>query len=849
MKQLVIMPGGFHPFHAGHLALYQSALQAFPGADVKVAATNDTSTRPFPFKLKEKLAQLAGVPPGDFYQVKSPFRADEITRNYDPADTQLIFVRSKKDADKPPVPGGIKRDGNPAYLQPISRNMAPMTQHAYMAYLPTVTFGPGMQSATEIRTAWPELDERRRTALVMSLYPHTQKNPKLAKTVVKMLDTAMGTELTEVLDTKAGKSNHAHWNASDPDMIKFTFTASNGVEYQLDFLEPYIGPDEMSPYDFFDSDEVYNKSKFVSFEQITQDMKGGYPVTKQGIEGTGSAAEVFGIVVNAIIQYVKKARPALLYFQAAEPNRRALYARMIRRILPGLPGWASTADDAGQFAIYNRRAIKSAMGTQAQDVTESHRIVTELRNTMYQYIKSIAPKWPDYVVRDWLYKGRGKNKNYNINSRDIKNEIIEMISDAGLTPDTQWQLVPDMKFTMDMFDPMTKQRLIGRAGGHSDLGMGIPRDKERHATQAALAQQQGGIRKEPVILIKTAKGYELLEGWHRTIQHFAKYPEGYTGPAWVAVAQGMNEATGDERFDSIMSRIRQEPAIPDPQMPPTDVKDLYQWAVKHHKPYHKIFAHWAMREGYKSVAPALQKAGNLDSDALDYWTPDVWKLWFGPGAEMPHHWSKERVPDELRDYLETVFDAYENIWQDWPTEYRQIGDRGVAEAFDNPYKTKTEKSEYGDVDMLAKLPDGTNLSIMFNHEGDNEWQVEFYRDNSQEVTGQGDSQRIFATVLAAIQKFVKKYQPDVIKFSAEKSNNSDSRSSLYDRLVSRFAQQLGYNDYSEEYMSSTMYELSKQSQGMDEEVTRQMSQGGLRASYQDKYNQPMMEDYLDEARS
>jgi hypothetical protein len=89
-------------------------------------------------------------------------------------------------------------------------------------------------------------------------------------------------------------------------MIKFNFTASNGVRYQLDFLEPYIGPDEMSPYDFFDSDEVYNKSKFVSFEQITQHMKGGHPVAKQGIEGTGSAAEVFGIVINAIIQYVKK---------------------------------------------------------------------------------------------------------------------------------------------------------------------------------------------------------------------------------------------------------------------------------------------------------------------------------------------------------------------------------------------------------------------------------------------------------------------------------------------------------------------------------------------------------------
>jgi hypothetical protein len=57
MKQLVIMPGGFHPFHAGHAALYQSAVEAFPGADVYVAATNDTSTRPFPFPVKEKLAR------------------------------------------------------------------------------------------------------------------------------------------------------------------------------------------------------------------------------------------------------------------------------------------------------------------------------------------------------------------------------------------------------------------------------------------------------------------------------------------------------------------------------------------------------------------------------------------------------------------------------------------------------------------------------------------------------------------------------------------------------------------------------------------------------------------------
>jgi hypothetical protein len=388
MKQLVIMPGGFHPFHAGHLALYQSAEQAFPGADVKVAATNDTSARPFPFKLKEKLAQLAGVPPGKFYQVKSPFRADEITKSYNPADTQLIFVRSEKDATKPPVAGATKKDGTPAYLQPISDDMAPMTQHAYMAYLPTVEFGPGMTSATEIRSAWPTLNPKRKSALVMSLYPATQSNPKLAANVVDMLDTAMGAE--------------------------------------------------------------------------------------------------------------------------------------------------------------------------AQGVSEGPEQINEYRDRLLQYVKSLLPTWPEYVLKDWLVPNKGDFSNLPADA--LKNSVMEKVKNAGLTTNSKWQLVPNMKFTMDMFEPMTTQRLTGRAGGHSDMGLDVPKDKERHATQAALAQQQGGVRKEPVLLIKTSKGYELLEGWHRTIQHFAKYPNGYTGPAYVAVAQGQ-QGVAEGAMDEVVDEASDQAAV------------------------------------------------------------------------------------------------------------------------------------------------------------------------------------------------------------------------------------------------------------------------------------------------
>ena len=150
----------------------------------------------------------------------------------------------------------------------------------------------------------------------------------------------------------------------------------------------------------------------------------------------------------------------------------------------------------------------------------------------------------------------------------------------------------------------------------------------------------------------------------------------------------------------------------------------------------------------------------------------------------------------------------------------------VNEAFNNPYKTKLEKSEYGDIDMLAKLPDGTNLSIMFNNQQDDEGkeivQVEFYRNNSQEVTGEGDAQRIFATVLASIQKYIKKYKPARLSFSASKATdptiyyepgqpqpNPESRAKLYDRLVQRYARSWGYRAFRADTGDLVIYELSR----------------------------------------
>ena len=169
-------------------------------------------------------------------------------------------------------------------------------------------------------------------------------------------------------------------------------------------------------------------------------------------------------------------------------------------------------------------------------------------------------------------------------------------------------------------------------------------------------------------------------------------------------------------------------------------------------------------------------------------------------------------------------------------------EQGVSEAFDQPYKGKWEKSDYGDVDMLVKLPDGTNLSIMFNQEygdeGEEVVQVEFYRNNSQDVTGEGDAQRIFATVLDAIQKYIKKYKPQRLSFSASKAVdmdaddnsaqfNPESRAKLYDRLVQRYSKALGYRAFRADNGDIVIYELSRIKQGVAEGTSKTIPRIGI----------------------
>jgi hypothetical protein len=159
-------------------------------------------------------------------------------------------------------------------------------------------------------------------------------------------------------------------------------------------------------------------------------------------------------------------------------------------------------------------------GNKSEGVAEG---LSEARNSLFTFVKQQFPTWPDYVLKDFLYQqAKGIRDQAELDDFLKRNK-----QDFG---NCKWTLTK-LPITFDIFTPKTQRMLASREGGSSNPFQ-VPRDAERHAQQSQMIQQKG-VSAEPIIVAKLSNGYDLIEGWHRTIQHLKAFPQGYTGPAWV----------------------------------------------------------------------------------------------------------------------------------------------------------------------------------------------------------------------------------------------------------------------------------------------------------------------------
>jgi hypothetical protein len=137
--------------------------------------------------------------------------------------------------------------------------------------------------------------------------------------------------------------------------------------------------------------------------------------------------------------------------------------------------------------------------------------------------------------------------------------------------------------------------------------------------------------------------------------------------------------------------------------------------------------------------------------------------------------------------------------------------KDVTEAFNQPYDIQWSRGDHGDYDAYTYLNDGTRLEIMFSDQTKNSWMLDFFRDDSSEITGQGDAYSVLATVLTAIREFIAKQKPNKINFSAEKDDDpTGSRARLYDRMVDRYINGTGYSVIRQNMPGGATYTLIRQ---------------------------------------
>jgi len=180
-KIFVIYPGRFHPFHKGHKGVYDYLSTKYGGNDVYITTTDkvELPKSPFTFDEKVKMMTLTGVPLKKIVKVAQNYNLQNLVGKI-PIDINrdsIIFAVSEKDmAEDPRFSKFTKKDGSPAYLQPLPKRLdklQPAITHGYIDTVPTTDFtvlGMPARSASQLRAQYAGLNPQQRKEFIKDLF-------------------------------------------------------------------------------------------------------------------------------------------------------------------------------------------------------------------------------------------------------------------------------------------------------------------------------------------------------------------------------------------------------------------------------------------------------------------------------------------------------------------------------------------------------------------------------------------------------------------------------------------------------------------------------------------------------
>ena len=170
-------------------------------------------------------------------------------------------------------------------------------------------------------------------------------------------------------------------------------------------------------------------------------------------------------------------------------------------------------------------------------IREMMGLLTETRQGFMRYLRDVSQRltgieWPEYVLRDWLYRNTKEVGDMNPEMyKDLMKSFLESFVEGHGKGHWEYKV---LDVSIDIFTKFVKDDLMKKMGGY--INPHVPKDEERHTTQLSRLEKEG-VSEEPIIVVETKDGtYDLLEGWHRTTNALKKFGN-YKQNAWVYVLE------------------------------------------------------------------------------------------------------------------------------------------------------------------------------------------------------------------------------------------------------------------------------------------------------------------------
>ena len=174
----------------------------------------------------------------------------------------------------------------------------------------------------------------------------------------------------------------------------------------------------------------------------------------------------------------------------------------------------------------------------------------------------------------------------------------------------------------------------------------------------------------------------------------------------------------------------------------------------------------------------------------------------GIRVEMEHTSDKKIAYEIALDHIKELPDYYDRL--------KKVEKDSVKESFD----TRVNWQQITDGERVQEFignVEGSEINMEYFSRKDDTFDdidVSFGRNNSIDVTGEGNAAKIFGAVINHLIKFANEYKSSRITFSADK-RDGESRTSLYTRMVDRLAKQLGYTVTVHDDNAETVFELKR----------------------------------------